>query len=302
MTNTSPTSTPRPASDARESKARRVQTPPPVLASEVLREDVAPLHPWDGAFRLWSVVFGLLIGASSAVEHAGVLVRPAGGPWLGYALAAVLIGLGAFRVPYTARGTGFLLLGMAAVVTGLVGFGPLDGLVMAGRSPVEPAAKVMAATALPAALLFRARYRAYAGARVALLVALVAAVPAAVSAGMSVAAGPLVASIAAGVTLVAILTSLMGFMGEGTTAASTAWAVCVLVVFGAEVVVRSLWLPSGLGSFQLDARVGAMLMIVCTLTSTGLFQLLARAFAADARRVDVLRKRQPSIDRIDAAD
>ncbi len=45
-----------------------------------------------------------------------------------------------------------------------------------------------------------------------------------------------------------------------------------------------------------------MLMVACIVTSKGLFQLLASAFAADARRVDVLRKRAPSMHRLDAAD
>ena len=154
----------------------------------------------------------------------------------------------------------------------------------------------MAATALPAALLFRSRYRAYLGARVALLVALAVALPAAVHAGMAVAQGPLFASVAAGLTLVAILTTLMGFMGEGTTAASTAWAVFVVVMFGAEIMARSLWLSTGWTSFLGDLQTGVMWMLACTLTSTGLFQLLLPPSPLMLAGVDVMRKRLPVVE------
>lgn len=274
----------------------------PVLASEVLREDVAPFRPWERAFRIWQGVLGLVLLTAGGFAHAEVVPASALSPWIAYGLGAGLIALGSISMPYVARGTLSLLLGMTAVGLGLAGWGPLEAVVRPGESPLWEAAKVMAATALPAALLFRARYRAYLGARVALLVALAVALPAAVHAGMSVAQGPLFASVAAALTLVAILSSLMGFMGEGTTAASTAWAVFVVVMFGVELMARSLWLGTGWSAFTGDLHAGMMWMVACTLTSTGLFQLLAAAFAADARRVDVMRKRQPSLNYADGMD
>lgn len=306
MTEPSATSSPRPKNDVsepgRDSGARRGTTTPPVLASEVLREEVAPLRPWDRAFRVWDIALGLAVMIGGVFSHAGVVPSSPMGPWIAYAIGVGLIALGLVPLPYVARGTGSLLLGMLTVGFGLAGLGPLDGLVASNQSPFWAAAKVMAATALPAALLFRARYRAYLGARVALLVALAVALPAAANAGMTVATGPLYASIAAGLTLVAILTSLLGFMGEGTTGASTAWAVFVVLIFGAELMARSLWLGTGWTAYLVDIRSGLMLIVACIVTSKGLFQLLASAFAADARRVDVLRKRAPSIHRMDAAD
>lgn len=306
VTEPSATSSPRPRNDVgepgRDSVARRGTTTPPVLASEILREDVAPLRPWDRAFRVWDIALGLAVVLAGVAVHAGMVPSSPIGAWISYAIGAALIGLGMAPLPYTARGTGSLLLGMLTVGLGLARLGPLDGLVAADQSPIWATAKVMAATALPAALLFRARYRAYLGARVALLVALAVALPAAANAGMTVAAGPLYASIAAGLTLVAILTSLLGFMGEGTTGASTAWAVFVVAIFGAELMARSLWLGTGWTAYLVDIRSGLMLMVACIVTSKGLFQLLAAAFADDARRVDVLRKPAPSMHRLDAAD
>jgi len=234
--------------------------------------------------------------------HASVVPSSAAGTGLAYGFGFLLLLLGAIPMPYQARGTATLLAGMVTVGLGLLGFGPLEGWLSGDVHPLWGASKVLAATALPAALLFRARYRAYMGARVALIVALAVALPAAVHAGMTVAMGPLVASILAGLTLAAILSSLFGFMGEGTTAASTAWAVFVLLVFGAEVIARSLWSNAGWTAIVDDLTAGIMLMVACTATSTGLFQMLATAFAADARRVDVLRKRQPSLHYTDGVD
>ncbi|PIE05864.1 MAG: hypothetical protein CSA75_02530 [Sorangium cellulosum] len=306
MAEPSPTSSPHPKSDAknrdRDSKVHRSRTAPPVLASEALREDIAPLRPWNRAIRVWDGVFAVFVCLIGVLVHTEVLRNSRGGPWAFYGLGGALILLSVLPLLYTARGAGSLLLGMVTVALGLGGFGPLDSLVAPGHSPLAAGAKTMAATALPAALLFRARYRAYAGARVALLVALVATLPAVILAGMAMASGPLLASVAAALTLVAILTSLLGFMGEGTTAASTAWAIFVVVMFGSELMARSLWMRTGWEAYQLDLRAGAMMMVACALTSKGLFQLLARAFAEDARRVDVLRKRQPSLRQLEGEE
>ncbi|MFW5739621.1 MAG: hypothetical protein ACOC1F_04580, partial [Myxococcota bacterium] len=81
-----------------------------------------------------------------------------------------------------------------------------------------------------------------------------------------------------------------------------AWAVFVVVMFGAQLMAQSLWLDTGWTAFLGDIRSGVVLMVACTLTSTGLFHLLAAAFAMDARRVDVLRKRQPSLHYTEQVD
>jgi hypothetical protein len=109
--------------------------------------------------------------------------------------------------------------------------------------------------------------------------------------------GPLGVTIASGLVLAVVLASLLGFMGDGTTTVSTVWAVVVVVVIGVDRMVEPFWTGAGWDAYHQGIRAGLVLMIACTLTSKGLFQLLASAFAADARRVDVLRSRQPSLNR-----
>lgn len=307
MTKPSPTSSPRPDSDSRAGERlsgsqRRGATAPPVLASEALREDVAPMHPWSGAFRVWDGVLGVLVASAGLLVHLGVWKAAPGGPWVAYSLGAALILLGALPMPYVARGVGSLLLGMLVVALGLVGTGPLANVAGATQGPVWTVAYVVAGTALAAALLFRARYREFLGARVTLLVAMVFALPAAAHAGVSAAIGPLGATIASGLVLAVILASLLGFMGDGTTTVSTVWAVVVVVVMGVDRMVEPFWVGAGWDGYHQGIRAGLVLMIACTLTSKGLFQLLASAFAEDARRVDVLRNRQPSLHRASGID
>lgn len=307
VTKPSPTSSPRPDSDVKAGERlsgsqRRGGTAPPVLASEALREDVAPLCPWNGAFRVWDGVLGLLVASAGLLVHLGVWRPALGGPWIAYVLGVALILLGALPLPYLARGVGSLTLGMLLVVTGLGGIGPLADVTGSGGSPLWALSYVLAGTALAAALLFRARYREFLGARVTLLVAMVFSLPAAAHAGLTAAMGPLGATITAGLVLIVILASLLGFMGDGTTTISTVWAVVVIVVLGLQRVAEPFWIGTGWDGYHQGIRAGLILMVACTLTSKGLFQLLAAAFAPDARRVDVLRNRQPSLHRASGID
>jgi hypothetical protein len=271
----------------------------PVLASEALREDVAPVRPWDGSLRIWFGVVGAVLLAVGAGLHLHVLHGVPQAAPIAFSLGGGVVATALLPFPYTVRGVLGLLIGMGLVGLGIMRLGLLAGLVLPGHSPAWELARMMGATALPAALLFRARYRAYLGARIGLIVALVVALPASVHAGMVVATGPLFARVAAGLVLLAVLTSLMGFMGEQTTGASTAWAVFVLAMFGVDVTARALWLGAG---WQTHVMAGVVFLAACTLTSLGLFQLLASAFAKDARQVDVLKNRQPSLHKVESMD
>jgi hypothetical protein len=194
-----------------------------------------------------------------------------------------------------------MIVGLLVAGLGLARVGPLGNWVPAEGSLISAVMHFVAMMALPAALLFRNRYPAYVGAKVTLLVAYVVTIPAVVLAVLSVAQGPLAASIAAGVTLAVIAVSLVGFLGEGTTGFSTLLAVLVIVALGGERMARPLW-AQGWEGFQIDLRAGLSLMIAAGLASKGLFALLASAFAADARRVDVMRVRQPSLNRASGMD
>jgi hypothetical protein len=239
----------------------------------------------------------VLVALAGLLVHLGVWKAASGGPWIAYSLGAALILLGALPMPYVARGVGSLLLGVFVVALGLLGVGPLANVTGAAQGPIWTISYVVAGTGLAAALLFRARYREFLGARVTLLVAMVFALPAAAHAGVSAAMGPLGVTIASGLVLAVVLASLLGFMGDGTTTVSTVWAVVVVVVIGVDRMVEPFWTGAGWDAYHQGIRAGLVLMIACTLTSKGLFQLLASAFAADARRVDVLRSRQPSLNR-----
>lgn len=300
VTEPSPTSSPRPEVKGRESEARRVATPTPVLASEILREDVAPLAPWSREFRVWDVVLALTVVALGVGAHLRLIAPTTGGPWVEYAMGTTLLVLALPR-SYLARGIASMILGLLVAGLGLAKVGPLGDWVPAGASTLSSVLHFFAMLALPAALLFRNRYPAYVGATVILLVAYVVTVPALVFAGLSVVQGPLAASIAAGVTLAVVALSLVGFLGEGTTGVSTLLAVLVIVVFGAERMARPLWAQGWEGS-QVDLRAGLSLIIAAALATKGLFALLASAFAADARRVDVLRVRKPSLNRASGTD
>ena len=305
VTEPSPTSSPRPGEGARASASKSgtiKKTPMPVLASEALREDVAPVQPWDRSLRLWFVLVGVVLLAVGAGLHLHVLHGVPRAAHVAFSVGGGVVFIALVPFPYAVRGVLGLLVGMGLVGLGIMRQGPLAALVLPGHSAGWEFARTMAATALPAALLFRARYRAYLGARVALIVALVVALPASVQAGMVVATDPLFARVAAGLTLLAVLTSLMGFMGEQTTGASTVWAVFVLAMFGIDVMARSLWVGTGWQAFAVHVPAGVVFLGACTLTSLGLFQLLASAFAKEARQVDVLRKRQPSIHKMESLD
>jgi hypothetical protein len=259
---------------------------PPILASEVLREDVAPLEPAKSTLRNWIAALAFCMACSGVLVRARLVQAP---PWAElYAYgAAVAIGV-SLLLRYRTRGILVLGVGVATVGLGLAGRGPLSGLVAPQDFFGAEVSRFLAATALPAALLFRARYRAYRGARIALIVALIFAVPATVHAGLEVASGPWVAQLTACLTIASVLTSLMGFMGSGTTGASTAWAVAVVLSFGLDVMARALWMDGGIRENLGQLHVGFVFTVACAITVIGLFKLLASTLAADARRLDVL--------------
>ncbi|MCU0692840.1 MAG: hypothetical protein MUF54_15685 [Polyangiaceae bacterium] len=275
---------------------RSAQIRPPVLASEALREDIAPLEPWRRTLRYWVGALGLVLLALAASLQVGLLPASTTGARVAWVIGIVVVLAAALPVPYPVRGVLVLASGASTLSIGLVGEGPLAGLVTGRTSLAWELAGAVAATVLSAALLFRSRYRAYGGARVVLILALVLALPATVQALVVIATGPLLAKIAAGLAVLAVLTSLLGFMGEGTTAASTAWAIFVLMMFAANIAARSLWLDTGWSRFAEHMQAAGAFLVACTLASIGLFQLLATALAREARRVDVLRKRRPSVE------
>lgn len=166
----------------------------PILASDCLREDLAPTEPYPRATRLAIAAAGLLtIAAATLVLRTsvvpGVVLLLSGG-----------IALNAARSrEYATRGRLALLS-----VIGCLAF---------------PSLVTLAAGLLASALFVRASYRAHRGVRVALAVGIGAFV---LSAGLAFGATT-AAHVGAGLMLAVAATSLLGFMGEQTTAGCAVW-------------------------------------------------------------------------------
>ncbi len=274
--------------DLRASAAR-----PPVLASEALREEVAPIEPGNLALRLWIFGLGLVVALSGLAFRLGWIQGSPLHARVAFGVAAAVVV--AVAVPYRFRGYLVAGAGFTLVVLGVLGIGPLSAIAAAPwSSPWAELARMLAASVLPAALLFRARYRAYRGARIALIVALALTIPALVHAGLVIASGPLWEKIAAACTILSVVASLTGFMGAGTTGASTAWAVTVVIAFGLDVAARMFWMEgprvARIGQFH----AGLLFMVAASLSAIGFFKVLASVLAKDARRVDVLDTGSPT--------
>lgn len=307
-TNSSPPSSLRPEEDRSSQEnlstehdaSRSSVVRPPILASEVLREELAPIEPGRITLRLW------LTGMSACMAAIGVLI------WFGYlpdsseaaclALGAAGLTLLATLVPYALRGVLVSVAGLTVIVFGLLGRGPLHALVPAHKEVFTGLARVLAATCLPAALLFRARYRAYRGARIALVFGLLLAAPAVAHAGLVIASGPSIARVTSALVVLSVLTSLLGFMGSGTTGASTAWAIAVVVTIGIDLSLPVLWPTPALKPHLSQVETGIVFVVSCALTAIGLFKILASVLAGDARRVDVLGQEPAAEQPSDGSD
>lgn len=255
----------------------------PLLASEALMEDLAPMRPAQDAARVWCAVVGvgfLLFGGLSVagLRPDGVVAGPPA-----FVLGIVTLFTALTSVSYRRRALAMVVLGTIATVIGLQSSGPAVGW---------GAARAVAAIALPAALVFRSRYRAYTGARWLLVAAFLVALP---SFGHAVAQlallDPHLGQLGALMVILAVLSSLTGFMGAETTGAGAFLAVAVVLAFTADLVVGRLAQLSAFSPRDLVSVLSAGLAFAATsaITSLGLFQILAWRLAADARRIDLHR-------------
>lgn len=264
------------------------EVPTPLLASEALMEDLAPMHPARDAARVWCAVVGLSFLLLGGLSLAGL--RPGGaaaGP-PAFVLGFVALVAAFTPVSYRQRAIAMVVLGMIATVIGLRGAGPAVGI--DAGSLGWGAARAAAAMALPAALVFRSRYRAYAGARWLLLAAFLIALP---SLGHAIARLVLLdlqlGHVGAFLVILTILASLTGFMGAETTGAGTFLAVAVVLACSIDLLLGEL---AQMSAFSVPGIVNALATALafaatCAITSLGLFQILAWRLAADARRIDL---------------
>jgi hypothetical protein len=273
---------------------RTAPVKPPILASDILREEVAPKAPGQRAMRgaLLALLatalvagFGAIAGFEGARLEAPLAVE-------GCAVVGVVAAFAAFApVSYASRAILAAIAGAIPLVLGAARLGPLarlgdDGLVRGGSA-------VLLVAALPAALLFRSRYRAMGEARAILGAALILSFPAVVFLGLGAfdAPTPLAGRVIDVVGIASVALSALGFMGPETSAGCAQWAALVVGAYCARPALRAAtaaW--SGTGRDTLALTTGALgALVASTLLAFALFQILAAALAGRARRVDVHR-------------
>ncbi len=260
----------------------------PVLASEVLKEELAPLRPAATAARWWLAGTALALGLLGLAYRFGLGLpgETISASSETFGAAAALAGLAILPFPYVVRAVASLAVGVALMSAGVAGIGPLGGVAVDGGT-IRDITRMVTLAVLPASLLFRVSYRAYGRARVILTIALLLSLPflvgqilLAANSGVSE-----ITRLAAGLAAAAVLCGLFGFMGSGTTGAGSVWAALVLALLPAETAFRQLTPLAGPDTGVFTYPAAAVGMLAAGLAaSIGLYQVLAAMFAADARR------------------
>lgn len=286
-------------------------------------EDLAPVEPLGQQARVLCAVAGLLFGLFGSLPILGI--QPAGRNAMipSVVVGAVTLFAAVARVSYRKRAIAMMALGAIVVGLGVGGTGPARGISTVG--PLWAIALGAAAASLPGAILFRARYRAFEGARLLLGLAFLASLPFGIHAIVELVEAPSFGfgELGAVLALAILAAGLPGFMGSETTAAGTFVAPVMLVAFGLQAGLSRL---GGLAPGSLsdvftvvevasdeagevaqaapivalsagaawDAAVTAVaLSASAVLSAIGLFQVLAWKFAPVARMIDI-RKPQGS--------
>jgi hypothetical protein len=289
---------PRPlASGVHAAVKKKLKTPPPILASDVLREDLAPIEPGRNASRLWGGAAALLylsvgiglrlnLGVSDLAPQASAI---------SLAAAAACGATALVPFPYLWRAIVGAAIGATVVTLGLLRAGPLALLTAPYSSAWIEILRVVTCIALPAALLFRSSYRAYQRGRALLGVAYALAAPFLIHECIAMTHGPLIAQVGAALALAGALSGLFAFMSAPTTA-TTAWcAQALTALLALELGLRQLYAPrlSGAGPLAYALTAVAFFTAVVPM-ALGLFQTLAAVYASEARLVDVHRPSQPN--------
>jgi len=275
---------------------KKMKTPPPILASEVLREDLAPIEPGRRASQLWGAGAALLylgigiclrfdLGVSGASPRAGAVCLAA-------AAASAATAIAPF--PYLWRAVVGGLVGAVIVILGFFGGGPLALLTGPPSNVWAESLRIITCVTVPAALLFRSHYRAYQRGRFLLTVAFVLALPFLVQEGILSVNGPVIARAGAALALLAALSGLFAFMSAPTTA-MTAWCAQVLTALVAlDIGLRQFYAPLSRNAGPLAyALTGVAFFASVVPIALGLFQTLSVLYAREARLVDVHRPSEP---------
>jgi hypothetical protein len=276
-----PTDRPRP----RLSRAPRKG---PLLASEVLRDDAAPLEPGRRSIRVWLT----LIAAAVALlgwafsRGAGVPGIEAESAALSLSAAGTLVAIAVLPFPYGIRASLGLLIALTTMVLGLRGAGPLAGLAV-DDGLLRDALRLLAVTALSAALMFRSTYSEYGRSKVLLLSAFGLALPFLGAEVLLVVdtSVNLLSKAWAGLNTLLILATLLGLMNAASGVGANAMAGLLHLLIPGEIALRA-WSPLAgqeAGHLTYPLTAGAF-SLATLLGSLCLFQLLSWVLAPDARR------------------
>lgn len=272
---------------------RAVSDPkPPLLASEALREELAPLQPGREQSRVWIVTIALALIALGVGLRAGIGIPAlrADAAIISFSAAGALLAVAILPFPYAPRAAVALIMGASLMVMGLRMEGPLAGLTVDGNTQ-RVVTRLATITVLPAALLFRSRYPTFRRAKVILGLALLFSGPFLVLEAM-LALDPSAPWTARGAgigSIVLSMTALFGFMGQGTTGWGGLWSPLLIAGLSAAIGVRHFTLADPTTGFLTYPATAFGLCCAAALTSLGLFQLMAFLWAPTARKLPVAR-------------
>jgi hypothetical protein len=285
----------------RTHSAPALRVEPPVLASQMLRDEVAPIAPARRLVRVLLSAFAAFFALVAAAAWTG-LAPPLPGLVAGAVATSLLAGIAAaVPAPYAGRAGGAAFTGVAPLLLGALGLGPLAAIGYEGTG--RALAALVPATALAGALIFRGRYRALREARLVLALALVACAPAVwfLAASALDVQAPLAARLADAALVVSASTAFFGFMGAETTAGCAIWAGLVLTVHAGRIAAAAWTLSAPRFDVRSFMLASAGDLAASSLAAFALYQLLAVAFGERARQVDVhqIASREPDEGRLE---
>ena len=274
----------------------REPAPKPVLASEVLAEELAPLEPGRLASRVWLLAVALLLALLGVAlrEGVGVPASRAEDATITFSAAGAVTALALLPFPYALRAAVSLLLALVLMTMGLRGAGPLSGLTVDGGE-LRALAMLVVLSTLPPALLLRARYSTCRWARPLLAIALGLAVPFLVLQVLlwSDQAAPFFSRLVAATNAGLIGCCLLGFAPDRSAGGSKIWAGLVVCLLPMGVALRELTpladADTGLLTYSATATATVCAAILACL---GGYQLLAAALGPRVRAK--LRTRRPA--------
>lgn len=269
---------------AAPSRRQHEAVPRPLLASEALAEERAPLQPWRVGVRLALLSCAVSLTVLGLGVWAGVGL-PGEAAALSFSAAAGTAMIAVVPFAYPVRAAMTTLVGVALMTLGLQGMGPLAGLTVDGGT-LKDLERMVVGSALPSALLLRARYPTFQLTRLLLGCAFLLAVPLLVTEVVLAVDHQLswVTRLAAGTVAILLTTSVAGALGDGNLGFSSPWAWLILVAIPGEIALRQFTLLAGAGAGWLTyPATGLAMACASLLVSLGLAQLGASVIAPRAR-------------------